>query len=92
MQSIYYALNRMNGFYRYSKTDMRRLPEDIDKNTFQEVFKEVVPEPFASDVELTRRMGDLCKFIHLTYFVASLANPFETSDKPTIYDKFKRSI
>ena len=51
-----------------------------------------MPEPFASDLVLARRIGDLCKFIHLTYFVANLANPFETSDKPTTYDKFKRSI
>ena len=82
----------MNGFYRYSKTDMRRVADDIEKDNFYDVFKDVVPEPFRSDRALGKRIGDLVKFLHLTYFVTTFANPFESSDRPTTFDKYKRSI
>lgn len=92
MQTIYHALKRMNGFFRYSKTDSRRVHADEGKTQFYDIFKVIVPKEFTHDRILAQRVGDLCKFVHLTYNVYNSQMPFFSYDRPTSYAKFKRSI
>lgn len=85
------AFKRLNGFYRYSRTDMRRDVQDTDKTDFCDVFRETVPEPFCQDIKLACRMRDLCKFIQLTYHVKYSNKPFEALMRETTKEKYKRS-
>lgn len=76
-REIFLATKRLKSFFRFSQSDSRRAHEDSSKSDFFDVWRATVPPPFNKDEVLGRRIGDLCKFILLTYSVYRLDYSFE---------------
>ena len=91
-RDIFFCNQRLQNFYRYSKSDGRRMFEDQGKADFLDVWRVAVPPQYREDKKLAKRIGDLCKFNLLTYGVLSLDKPFAGHFRPTDYENFRRTI
>jgi len=61
------ALNQICNFFFVSENNNWKRKDEFHKKDFFAWWKGIVPEPFASDPKLAKRISALTKFTNVTY-------------------------
>ena len=77
-------------FHNHALQGNKHRKTHFGEKEFNDLWREAIPEPFSSDLNLALRLKNLCKIMHLTYACKDSTRPFQAIDRISESDPTKR--